>query len=682
MPSDFVMTIDDDHVPELDVDDAISDSELLPAPSSNSAEHKGRKSKGKKSSGAEKNDAAGALNPEFTFDDAGEMSSGRNIWDFKAARAALKAQNKYTTIDEFIEKKRKAIKLAEINKRKAASADAASRGQGDKDKHEDAASGEEGTGDEMEQDSNDQEEDEATCPDGSNAMDDSDDGDSDEEEEEEENVDDDAIDALKDRRKRAYFAPDEDTPDTVAETFATMNLSRPILKALTQVGFTQPTLIQAKSIPVALLGKDICGGAVTGSGKTAAFIIPILERLIYRPRTRAATRVLILCPTRELAIQCHSVATKLSAFTDVQFCLCVGGLSLKVQETELRQKPDVVIATPGRLIDHVRNSQSFNLDSVEILVMDEADRMLDDGFKEELTEIINSCPRSRQTMLFSATMTDNVDELVRLSLNRPVRLLIDSTKSTVGTLIQEFIRVRKHREDDRAAIVASLCMRNFKHRCIIFFRSKASAHEMKIMFGLLGMRAAELHGNLSQEQRLAALESFRDGEVDFLLATDLAARGIDIKGIETVINYNMPVSYAQYLHRIGRTARAGQSGRAITLAGEDDRKVLRDAIKNAPAATIKHRVIPPEVVARYKRRVAELEPQVEEVMKEEKEDRLLKQAEMEMTRAQNMLTHQDEIYSRPARTWFQSGKEKKASKGRYRRTRCTSAGQARDRSSD
>lgn len=153
-----------------------------------------------------------------------------------------------------------------------------------------------------------------------------------------------------------------------------MNLSRPILKGLASVGFVKPTEIQARTIPVALLGKDICGGAVTGSGKTAAFIVPIIERLLYRPRQTPATRVLILCPTRELAAQVHSVATKLASYTDISFCLCVGGLNLKRQEAELKTKPDVVVATPGRLIDHVRNSAGFALDSCEILVMDEADR--------------------------------------------------------------------------------------------------------------------------------------------------------------------------------------------------------------------------------------------------------------------------------------------------------------------
>jgi ATP-dependent RNA helicase DDX27 len=191
-------------------------------------------------------------------------------------------------------------------------------------------------------------------------------------------------------------------------TFQHMNLSRPLLKSITALGFTKPTQIQAKTIPLAMQGKDICGSAVTGSGKTAAFMLPVLERLIFRPRNPPLTRVLVLVPTRELGVQCHSVGQNLAKYTDIQFCLCVGGLSSKLQELELRKRPDVVIATPGRLIDHLRNSVGFNLDSIEILIMDEADRMLEDGFQDELKEIIRHTPKTRQTMLFSATMTDNV----------------------------------------------------------------------------------------------------------------------------------------------------------------------------------------------------------------------------------------------------------------------------------
>ncbi|KAF9983984.1 nucleolar DEAD-box protein required for synthesis of 60S ribosomal subunit [Modicella reniformis] len=485
---------------------------------------------------------------------------------------------------------------------------------------------------------------------GSEEEEDEDESDGDEEEEESE---------YQKERKRAYFAPESDTPVEVAETFATMNLSRPILKGLAQVGFVQPTQIQARTIPVALMGKDICGGAVTGSGKTAAFVVPVLERLLYRSRQTATSRVLILCPTRELAIQCHSVAQKLASFTDITFGLCVGGLSRNSQEVQLRTRPDVLIATPGRLIDHILNSQSFTLDHIDILIMDEADRMLEDGFAAELAEIVKACPQSRQTMLFSATMTDNVDELIRMSLNRPVRLQIDSANATAARLVQEFVRIRQHREEDRPAVLLALCSRTFKHRVIVFFRSKAAAHQMKMIFGLMGLHAAELHGNLTQEQRLASLEEFRDGRVDFLLATDLASRGLDIKGIDTVINFNMPQNYAIYQHRVGRTARAGRNGRSVTLAGENDRKLLKLAIKNADKKLVKHRVIPQDVITRYRERVQDLTESVKEIMAEEKEEKALRQAEMEMKKSQNLLKHEDEIYSRPAKTWFQTAGEKK-----------------------
>ena len=321
-------------------------------------------------------------------------------------------------------------------------------------------------------------------------------------------------------RKAAFFA--EEQPAASAKdpsSFVTMNLSRPIIKAITALNFSKPTPIQAATIPVALLGKDVVGNAVTGSGKTAAFIIPMLERLLYRERGKnaAATRCLILVPTRELGVQCYEVGIKLAKHTDIRFCLVVGtcmhhshvnwrldeilgGLSLKAQEATLRTRPDVIIATPGRLIDHIRNTPSFTLDALDILVLDEADRMLSDGFADELTEIIKSCPTSRQTMLFSATMTDSVDELVKMSLNKPVRLFVDPKRSTARGLVQEFVRVRAGKEAERSALLASLCKRTFKSGVIVFFRSKKLAHQMRIVFRLLGMRCDELHGDLTQEQ--------------------------------------------------------------------------------------------------------------------------------------------------------------------------------------
>ncbi|KAF9453798.1 DEAD-domain-containing protein [Macrolepiota fuliginosa MF-IS2] len=462
-------------------------------------------------------------------------------------------------------------------------------------------------------------------------------------------------------RKVAYF--DQETPASTEahSSFLSMNLSRPVMKALTSLGFKKPTPIQASTIPVALLGKDIVGNAVTGSGKTAAYTIPMVERLLYREKGKkaAATRCLVLVPTRELAVQCYEVGTKLSAHTDIRFCLVVGGFSLKNQEATLRSRPDVVIATPGRLIDHIRNSPSFSLDALDVLVLDEADRMLSDGFADELTEIIKSCPQSRQTMLFSATMTDSVDELVRMSLNKPARLFVDPKRTTARGLIQEFVRVRAGKEAERSAMLATLCKRTFKRRVIVFLRSKKLAHQMRIVFSLIGMKCEELHGDLTQEQRLRALQLFRDGAVDFLMATDLAARGLDIKGVETVINYDMPTQLAQYLHRVGRTARAGNKGRSVTLIGEADRKMLKAAIKHAAAEDqVRHRVLPTEAVQHWSDKLVELKGEISEVLQEEKEEKQLRRAEMELKKGQNMVEHQDEIFSRPARTWFQTGKEK------------------------
>jgi len=305
-------------------------------------------------------------------------------------------------------------------------------------------------------------------------------------------------------RREAFFAPEEKPANgakpTVSISFQGMSLSRPILRGLAAVGYSKPTPIQAKAIPVALLGKDVVGGAVTGSGKTAAFIVPILERLLYRPKKVPTSRVVILMPTRELAIQCHSVATKLASHTDIKFCLAVGGLSLKVQEAELRLRPDVIIATPGRFINHMRNSVSFTVDTLEILVLDEADRMLEAGFEDELTEILDTIPKSRQTMLFSATMNTSVDKMINAGLNRPVKLMVDAQKQTVGTLIQEFIRLRTGRETKRMGYLLYLCANVYTDRVIVFFRQKKEAHRARIIFGLSGLKATELHGSMSQEQ--------------------------------------------------------------------------------------------------------------------------------------------------------------------------------------
>ncbi|KAK4169502.1 hypothetical protein QBC43DRAFT_340846 [Cladorrhinum sp. PSN259] len=447
-------------------------------------------------------------------------------------------------------------------------------------------------------------------------------------------------------------------------SFQTMSLSRPILRGLASVGFTKPTPIQAKTIPIALMGKDVVGGAVTGSGKTAAFVVPILERLLYRPKKVPTTRVVILTPTRELAIQCHAVATKLACHTDIKFCLAVGGLSLKVQEGELRLRPDVVIATPGRFIDHMRNSASFTIETVEIMVLDEADRMLEDGFADELNEIMTTLPKSRQTMLFSATMTSSVDRLIRAGLNKPVRIMVDSQKKTAGNLVQEFVRLRPGREDRRMGYLVHLCKNFFTERVIIFFRQKKTAHKARIIFGLLGLTAAELHGSMNQAQRIASVEDFRDGKVNYLLATDLASRGLDIKGIDTVINFEAPQTQEIYVHRVGRTARAGRSGVAITLAAEPDRKVVKSVVRagKAQGAKIVSRVIDPADADKWQAQIDDMEDEIDEVIKEEKEEKQLQQVEMQVKKGENLIRYEEEINARPKRTWFETQQDKKAAK--------------------
>lgn len=446
-------------------------------------------------------------------------------------------------------------------------------------------------------------------------------------------------------------------------TFDDLGLSRALLKGVSALGFTRPTRIQASTIPFALQGKDICGGAVTGSGKTLAFLLPVLERLQYRARGVAASRVLILLPTRELAVQCYEVAGKLAAFSDVSVALVAGGLPMRPQEAELRRRPEIVIATPGRLIDHLENTPQFNLDSIEILVLDEADRMLEAGFEAELERIVAACSTGRQTLLFSASMTENVEDLIRLAMNSPIKLFVDAQGALAKNLAQEFVRIRESRdtETDRLSILLALCSRSFHSGCIVFVPTKQLAHKFRVILGLAGLSAGELHGDLSQGERTAALEKFKRAELDYLVCTDVAARGLDIPGVKSVLNYAMPSDYRQYLHRVGRTARAGKSGRSVSLVGESDRKTLKMVLKNAEIAP-KQRLIDVAVLEEFHDRLESMSADVEELLEEEKAERALQKAEKEATRAENIIQHAKEIKARPKKEWFQNLKQKSESK--------------------
>ncbi|XP_006618560.1 probable ATP-dependent RNA helicase DDX27 [Apis dorsata] len=445
-------------------------------------------------------------------------------------------------------------------------------------------------------------------------------------------------------------------------TFHQMNLSRPLLKAITSMNFVHPTPIQAATIPVALMGRDICGCAATGTGKTAAYMLPTLERLLYRPLDGPAiSRVLVLVPTRELGVQVYQVTKQLSQFTTIEVGLSVGGLDVKAQEAVLRRSPDIVIATPGRLIDHLKNTPTFSLDSIEVLILDEADRMLDEYFAEQMKYIVKQCSRSRQTILFSATMTEEVKDLAAVSLNKPVKVFIDSNQDVAFNLRQEFIRIRKEREGDREAILAALICRTFHDHVMIFVQTKKQAHRLHILLGLLGIKVGELHGNLTQPQRLENLTKFKNEEIDILLATDVAARGLDISGVKTVINFVMPATMQHYIHRVGRTARAGRVGVSVSLAGEQERSLVKEIIKNAKNP-VKNRIIPSDIIDKYYKKLQSLEPDVEKILEEERNERELAKIENQANRAEKLL--KNESNKSIQRTWFQTQKERKEEKER------------------
>ena len=354
------------------------------------------------------------------------------------------------------------------------------------------------------------------------------------------------------------------SPST-STSFDSLGLSDSTLLALKKMGYEQPTPIQGKAIPLALAGKDIIGCAATGTGKTAAFVLPMVELLAGKPGTRG----LILAPTRELALQIAEHLETFGAPLDVRGTVVMGGVSSRAQEKALRGKPAVIIATPGRLVDHLQQKIA-DLSQIEILVLDEADRMLDMGFKPQLTRILAKLPRKRQTLLFSATVAGEVADFAKSHLSSPTRVEVTRTGTTATRAKQDLYLVP---QNDKPALLMAL-LATGKETTLIFTRTKRRADKLAKLLERGGHAVARIHADRSQAQRIEALSGFKSGKYRVLVATDIAARGIDVEEIGHVVNLDLPHVPADYVHRIGRTARASASGLASSFVSPDEMELL------------------------------------------------------------------------------------------------------------
>ncbi|HUF49345.1 MAG TPA: DEAD/DEAH box helicase [Longimicrobiales bacterium] len=353
--------------------------------------------------------------------------------------------------------------------------------------------------------------------------------------------------------------------------FADLGLSQQLLAAVHDMGFTTPTPVQAKAIPAGLRGADILACAMTGSGKTAAFLLPILDRLRQQPRGR--TRALILSPTRELAVQIHQHFTELARHTGVKGAAVYGGVGMKPQEDALRRGFDVIVATPGRLLDHMQYDYA-KLADVDVLVLDEADRMLDMGFLPDIRRVLRQLPTGkRQTMLFSATLPAPIVQLARELLHEPVRVDVERKQAPAHGITQALYPVPATL---KVTLLIALLERGEIGNAIIFCRTKHRANRLADKLVKHGLSTARIHGNRSQSQRTDALAGFKQGRYRVLVATDIVARGIDVEALEHVVNFDVPAAADDYIHRVGRTARAGAVGDAYTLVSPDEEGDVRN----------------------------------------------------------------------------------------------------------
>jgi ATP-dependent RNA helicase RhlE len=377
---------------------------------------------------------------------------------------------------------------------------------------------------------------------------------------------------------------------STTNSFASLALAQPLLQAIEQEGYTQPTPIQAKAIPEVLAGHDLMAAAQTGTGKTAGFTLPILQQLISQTGVKAMPgrpRVLILTPTRELAAQIQESVRTYGKHTPITSMVMFGGVNINPQIAALRKPLDILVATPGRLLDHV-SQNTLNLSDVNVLVLDEADRMLDMGFIRDIRKILALLPAKRQNLLFSATFSDEIRQLARGVLHKPVEVSVSPPNTTAQRVEQTVHFVP---QADKRDVLSHIIRESGWHQVLVFTRTKHGANRLAERLVKDGLQAAAIHGNKSQAARTRALDGFKSGKVTVLVATDIAARGLDIDQLPQVVNFELPNMPEDYVHRIGRTGRAGAAGCALSLVDQDEMKYLK-AIERLTKRSIEQKPVP------------------------------------------------------------------------------------------
>jgi superfamily II DNA/RNA helicase len=378
--------------------------------------------------------------------------------------------------------------------------------------------------------------------------------------------------------------PAESADSPVSITFADFGLDPRVQKAIGEQGYNTPTPIQAQAIPHVLAGKDLMGAAQTGTGKTAAFVLPIIQKLLPGSSSSASParhpiRALVLTPTRELAVQVADNAANYSRHTDLRSTVVFGGVDMQPQVAQLRSGIEILIATPGRLLDHL-GSKTANLSQVEILVLDEADRMLDMGFLPDLQRIINLIPAQRQTLLFSATFSPEIKKLAQSYLRNPVTVEVARQNAAADT-VSQVVHMVSAADKQRAitTILEARTRQGLSRQCIIFTNSRLGCAKLSRALERDGIKAGSIHGDKSQGERTLTLDAFKSGAIEALVATDVAARGLDIPAMPCVINHELPYNAEDFIHRIGRTGRAGSTGDAIALVDDGEKRLLDDIEK-------------------------------------------------------------------------------------------------------